>query len=448
MKLIFGSIFALILLISGLGAWYVFKAPDEPATLAVSAGPRGGDAYTLMSEIAEVLERRSETVRLDVRESLNSSVNISRLHAGQVELATVESNTPAYNKIELVADLFADYFLLITHKQNRIYSVADLPGHKVALPEEGSSGSRSFWSVIDHYRIPPESFRSHSREREKAVEKFLTKQVDALFIVASLRDPFLLAFFEEARQRGIGIRFVPVEQSHAMALKRPFLEPVTIVRGAFEGGGPLPLKDIPTVSLHRLLVARAETPEDAINELVRVIFENRLDLLTRMPLSSSIRGPRADSEASLPFHPGAQSYYDRDQPSFLQENAEPLALVITIFAMTISALLALRNSLSARAKNRADVYNTRLLEISAAARQAESIDELHGMRKELAEVLETIVHALDNDKVTEEGFQSFSFLWGSVRDQVNERRLELTGNGHHPVTKEAALEQAKRDAAC
>ena len=425
MKKLYGVVFALIVLIAGVGAWYVFKAPSEPSVLTVSAGPQGSDSHKLMSEISEVMERHSETVRLKVLESTNSSVNISRLNNGSIDLATIESNTPAYTSINLVADLFADYFMLITHKDNRIYNVADLPRQKVAIPEEGSSGSRSFWSVIDHYSVPPESFRSYSRQRDTAVSMFLKKEVDSLFVVSSVRDPFLLSFFEEARLRGIGLRFVPIDQARAMELKRPFLKPVEIVRGAFDGSGPLPIKDITTTSLHRLLVARNTADEASINELVRVMFENRLDLLIRMPLSSSIKGPVEGEGASLSFHPGAASYYDRDKPSFLQENAEPLALVVTIFAMIISALLALRRSLSSKAKNKGDEYNDAVLAINSRARDSTDLQELRQMRQELGDVLEKAVHALDVDTITEEGFQSFSLLWGAVRDTVSDRMREF-----------------------
>jgi len=425
MKKIYGAIFSLIILIAGLGVWQIYKNSADPLVLTISAGPRGSDSFTLMREISEVLLRHSDTLRLRVRPSLNSSVNISRLHKNQAQLAIVESNTPAYNNVRLVANLFPDYFLLITQKSSRIYSVPDLTKHKVAIPEEGSSGSRSFWSVIDHYRVAPQSFRSFSITRSKAIEKFLTKKVDALFIVASLRDPFLLGFFEEARLRGIGIRFVPIEQANAMALKRPFLFSSDIVRGAFDGSGPLPLRDIKTASINRLLVARDDADHDAIKELVRVIFENRLDLLIRMPLSSYISGPDPNSGASLTVHDGAQAYYDRDKPSFFQENAEPIALVITIFAMVGSALLALRKSIGSSAKNRADVYNDRLLEIASRARGTKSRKKLVQLKDELTEVLEIVVHELDTDKVTEESFQSFAFLWKSTRDMITERQQDI-----------------------
>ena len=41
---------------------------------------------------------------------------------------------------------------------------------------------------------------------------------------------------------------------------------------------PMPKRDIFTPSVKRYLVAGSDVEEDAIHELVKVIFENRLDL--------------------------------------------------------------------------------------------------------------------------------------------------------------------------
>ncbi|MEE9313860.1 MAG: TAXI family TRAP transporter solute-binding subunit [Rhizobiaceae bacterium] len=428
MRSVWFSIFGFILFLAAVGGWWVYQDSQKVYTLTVAAGPRGSDAHTLMKEIAEVAIRHSETVRLDVRASRNSSDNISMINNGTVDLATVQSNTPAYTTVNLVTDLFADYFMLIAREDKVLYRVQDLIAKRVAIPEDGSTGSMSFWSVIDHYSIPPESFRSVSVPRVKGVEAFLSGQVDAIFMVNSLRDPFLLLnLMEEARLRGIGLRFIPINQAKAMSLKRPYLEPRTIVKGAFDGGAPMPVRNIITPSVHRLLVAGVEVEEEAIHELVKVIFENRLDLLIRMSLSSAITNPQSDNGASLSVHPGAAQFYDRDKPSFLQENSESMAFVITIFAMVGSALLALRKNLKNSAKNRGDIYNVQLLDISNRARKNKKPKELVAMHDELTSILETVIHALDTDEVTEDSFQSFSFLWKSTQDLINKRLDHLKG---------------------
>jgi len=156
------------------------------------------------------------------------------------------------------------------------------------------------------------------------------------------------------------------------------------------------------------------------------LFEHRLDLTIRFALATAISEPNLKAGLTVPLHEGAAAYYNRDQPSFLHENAEPIALIITIVAMLGSGLLALRGRFNARQKNRLDDYNYKLLAIADKAQSSDSIKQLKKLKSELFGILETVVKALDTDEVTEEGFQSFSLLWESVRETINDRRQELS----------------------
>jgi len=428
MRWIYTSVFALIIGIGAFGYWYVFEREVEPAVLTVAAGTRDSDSFHLMREVSEVLERHSQTVRLKVISSPNSSESTAKISRGKVDLATIEANTPAYTDINLVTELFEDYFFLIARDgwgraDNRLSyeEIADLPIGTIAIPPSGTSENRSFWGVIDHYKVAPETLRTLAVGNERARELFLNNKANAIFLQSSLRDPFLLSFIDEAGLRGIKLKFLPIDQADAMKLKRPYLDPVAVVKGAFDGKLPLPKESVVVPSLKRVLVAGAHVDEEAIYELVRVIFENRLDLLIRMPLSSRITNPRESGVTGLGLHDGAARYFDRDQPSFLQENAEPMALVVTIFAMLISAMLALRRNLSTRAKNTGDKYNDQLLDIAQRARATRELSDLEDMKSELVAMLERVVHALDIDEITEEGFQSFAFIWNSTKETVNER---------------------------
>ena len=428
MRWIYTSIFALIAAVGIYGYWYVYEREIEPVELIVAAGTRDSDTYHLMREVSQVLDRHSDTVRLKVVTSPNSSESTAKISRRAVDLATIEANTPAYTDINLVTELFEDYFLLVARdgwgrsdERGSYGNVNDLPVSPVAIPPSGTSENRSFWAVIDHYKIAPETLRTLAVGNERARELFLSGKVNAIFLQSSLRDPFLLSFIGEAGLRGIKLKFLPIDQAEAMKLKRPYLDPVTVVKGAFDGRLPLPNEDVKVPSLKRVLVAGAHVDEDAVQELVRVIFENRLDLLIRMPLSSRITNPRESGVTGLGLHAGAARYFDRDQPSFLQENAEPMALIVTIFAMSFSALLALRRNMKARAKNTGDKYNDQLLDIAQRARASNEMAELDEMKAELVSLLERVVHALDTDLITEEGFQSFAFLWNSTKETVNER---------------------------
>ena len=415
----------------GVGIW-AYLDSRRLITLKVAAGKLGSDSYELMHEVAEILDRRSSTLRLEVMESINASNGITRIENGQIDLAVVSANTPAYTNVQLVTELFPDYLLLIAHAEQRwpeqklINNLLDIPGRSIALPQAGRVGNLAFWSVIDHYRIPPQSFRSIPLPRQVAMEKFLSGHVDGIFFMRSLRDPYLLRFIEEAGLRNIALKFIPIDQASAMGLKRPYLNPGLIVKGAFDGRQPLPLNDIVVPTLKRLLVSAKTVSDRAIRELVETIFANRLNLMIRMPLSTNIQDPREEGKAILKLHEGAAQYYDRNEPSFLQENSESMAFIITFLAMTVSAFLGLRRTFQARAKNRADVYNDQLLAIAAQARDSTDIAQLQSMRGRLGEIMELVVHALDADQVTKDDFRSFAQVLDYVRETINDRIQELS----------------------
>lgn len=414
----------LVAVIAAGAAWWATRPPDEPVTLRVVAGPRGSDGHKLMSEVAEVVERRSSTLRLDVKATGNSSVNMFLLRNGGAEVALIEANAPPVAGLRFVADLFPDHFLLLTRAAGPMREVTDLPGVTIAVPEAGTAEQRAFWAMIGHYGVTPGTFRFKPMGVERAARAYLDGEIDAMFFLTSLRDPNLLAFVEEAYLRDQPLRLVPLDQAAAMGLKRPFLSAATVVKGAFNGNPPLPAADVTTASLHRLLVSRDDVDDAAVAELTRVLFDNRLDLVIRLPLTSAIAGPTEDG-VSLPVHEGARQFYDRDQPSFLQENAEPMAFVVTVSMLLLSGLLALRRAVVARQKNRADKHNHALLALARRAREAQSIAEVRAVRADLFALMEEVVEALDVDRVSEEGFQSFSMIWESVRSLTRDRIAEL-----------------------
>jgi hypothetical protein len=142
-------------------------------------------------------------------------------------------------------------------------------------------------------------------------------------------------------------------------------------------------------------------------------------------LASAINAPDETQGLSVPLHEGAQAFYNRDQPSFVQENAEPLALGVTVLTLILSGLIALRSRFVSSQKNKADIYNHQLLDIQKQAMLADEAEELDLLKVDLSNVLQTVVIALDTDEVTDEGFQSFSLLWDAVRETINDRYRQI-----------------------
>ncbi len=408
-----------------IGGYFYINRDVPLIHLKVGAGPFRSDSYELMKEAADVVERQSDVVRLDVVATRDSSQNISLLNDGELDLVTIRSDTPVISNIRLVADLFPDYFQIITNPRSQIFGVSDLVGKKVAIPPFGTDEFRSFWIIADHYDLPITGVKWIAMPFQEATSDLLAHEIDALFTVRSLRDRLLLDLFADAKLKQIPIRLIEIDQAEAIALKWPFLFSASIPKGTYGGNQATPIRPQITPAVTRVLVTRRDIDPVAIAELTRVLFEHRLDLTIRFALASAVRQPDDSKGLNVPLHEGAAQFYDRNEPHFIQENAEPLALMVALIALISSGVFALRSSFVNRQKNRVDTYNYALLDIAEKARNATTTDNIRQLKAEMVALLDTTVRALDTDEVTEEGFQSFSLLWDSVRKVLNERLAEI-----------------------
>ncbi len=423
------GVLALVVLLAAaaLGYIYVTSTATETRQLRVAAGPRTSDAYILLTEIAEIIARHDPSIRLELLETSDSSENVTLVRNGGADLAAIRSDTPSAVTASLIAVLFRDYFQIIARADSNIRQISDLRGKRLGLPPAGTSSQRNFWTIADHYDIPVRAVNWQAMPAETAYRQMGTGEIDAMFVVGSSRDAGILKMIADNQGTGQSpaFRFIPIDQASAMVLKRPFLAAGTLVKGSFFGNPPLPVRDLATLTVQRYLIANNSVDADLIADITRIIFEQRLDLIVRTPLAAQITTPNIVEGPALPLHPGAAQYFSRNEPSFLQENAEPIALGVTVLAMLISGLLALRSRILANRKNRADHYNLDLLAIGKRARSATKMSEIRACREDLAAVLEQMVKDLDTDAVTDEGFQSFALTFQAARDMISDASLNL-----------------------
>jgi len=438
------SIISLLIILTLIVAGYFYaNREQEPQVLKIASGPYRSDSYELMREVADVVARNSDIIRIQVVSSRDSSTNISLLNKGDVDLATIRADTPVVKDVRMVANLFPDYFQLIARGNSPVFRPKDLVNKKVALSEFGTDEFRSFWAIADHYNLPIREINWKTMKPERATQALLTGEVDAILMVRSLRDRVVLNLFEDAALKNLPLRYVSINQAESMTIKRPFLDVGTIPQGAFLGDGPIPVQNATTVTVDRILVTRDDVNEGELRELTRILFEHRLDLTIRFALANAIKRPALDQGLSIPLHDGAEQFYTKDEPTFVQENAEPLALLVTVFAMLLSAGFALRSRFISNQKNKMDSYNYLLLDIAERSRKVNTTGEVKELQLELYNMLEQVVRALDSDDVTEDGFQSFSLFWEAVRETLKERLYDLDQKGSQLVQELLPAEPKK-----
>ncbi len=350
------------------------------------------------------------------------SLDNSRLmDDGYADLATFQADGSISTRANLIANLYPDAYQLIARRSADIRNVADLKGKTIALPSKGSAQFTSFWFLARHYGLDESNIKWLPMSNRSAEWALISEAVDAVFRVRAPGDATVKQLIERA-----DITLVPIEQAPALHLRKAAIEPGRIPRGSYRGNPPLPENDLETASVNRLLVASSDMPPDVIYQITEVLFERRRELSELNTLASLITAPDTTGGTTLPLHDGAAQYYDREKPSIWSEQADVLRTLISLLAIFGSMMFAFRNWFQGAQKNRADAYNKDLIALFEAAEKGEHTAEY--CRSELGRILSQVVDDLDNDRISREGFDEFSFTWQAV-SQLLESTAQSDADG-------------------
>jgi len=434
----FWSILSTLILVALVGATALFAfwllVKPQGHTLKVGAGPQNSEAFELMSAVADVAKRHSDDLEIVVVETAGSQDSIQRIEDGDLDLVVVSADIVTRPTLTLVAPLYPAVFHLLVRRDSDIYAINQLIGHNVALPPPASAQFRSFWFLIGHYDISPESLWGVPMSTHDALAAIVKGEVEAVFRMRAPRNKEIRWLIESAN-----LRLIPIDQGNAMKLRRAAIETTSIPKGAYAGHPAVPSGALPTVASRRLLLARADAPEEAIRTLTSVLFERRRDLLLLTKLAGFIEQPDLERGTFVPVHPGALSFYTREQPSVLEEKAELLAFVLSALLVTFSGLIWLKRRWDASQKGRVDRHNNELIRLCDEARATRSLEELAACKERMVALLKKVVEDLDYDRVAGEGFQYFAFTWEAVNASIldHERSLKAAA-GRTPARAKRA----------
>jgi TRAP transporter TAXI family solute receptor len=411
----------------GLAALWLYQDSHKHHEIRIAASKPGSDSYKLLQAAANLAMEQFPNMHIEMLASLGSSQNLELLKANQVQFAAIQADSDIIPEARLVAQLYPDMFHLIAREDSGIKQFSDLHGKHLALASTSSGQYKTFWFLAKHYNFTEADFAFKSMSASAANFALEQGAVDAVFRVRPPGSDSIKKLVAK-----LDVKIIPLDQGHAMSLEQPVLENALIPKGAYLGKPPFPKEDLPTASVQRLLLARYDLDDEAVRMFTQILFEQRKELLKKSKLSSFIQAPKRNQGTQIPMHDGAVQYYDRNEPSFLQNNAEPIALILTVMAALFSGIMQLARR---RQKTLVQAYNQELTDILLEAEQLNDQDRLQVMADHLNDILKKVVKDRSEDNLSAEDFDFISFTWQMTRDEVNERLLpqevdHRVGAGH------------------
>ena len=401
--------------LAGLVLWL---GSHQVQRLAIGGGPAGSESLELLTAISGVINEAGIGIEVRVFETGGSYENLRLLQKARLDMAEVQADVNTSDGVVGVMRLYRDAYHLVVRDDATVEAFPDLAGYRAAIPPGSSGQFKSFWFLASHYGLSPAVLNAQPMAEDAANFAIRHGQVDAVFRVRAPGNESIRRMISESP-----LHMVPITQADALALKQPALEPGIIPLGSYRGYPPQPELDLQTAVLDRLLVGRADLDHALVYRFTRAVFERRSEILERSRLGGFI-GPLAeDDSSSIPAHPGARSYFDREKPGFMQQNARLASAVLYVVAIVTSALLALRTHWIRSRRVRMNEYNRRLMAVSHRVRGEHTAQDLLSSKSELMDILSEVVSELERERVNQDEFEHFSFAWQAVdalvRDQLN-----------------------------
>ena len=300
----------------------VFAADD----LILATGGTTGTYYAVGNVMQDILNPLLEESSITVTSTGASKANIQMLADGDADLAIVQNDILdyAYNGTELfsgegayndvfgaIAGLYDEHVQIVTTDPS-IITVSDLAGKKVSVGDVGSGTEYNAKQILEAYDLSFRDVDVMNTSFADAAEGLKNGDIDAAFIVAGAPTTAIvsLAFTND-------IYLVQMDDEHIAALKEnyDFFTETIIPAGTYKGVD----EDITTVTVRATLIASLDTSEEAVYELLKVMFDNQETLIgenEKFQFLSVDSAADASLGITVPFHNGAIKYYEEQGITF------------------------------------------------------------------------------------------------------------------------------------
>ena len=432
------SIAVLCLAITGGAVWKLLKEKNSTIELKLATGSKGGDYYTFGEAIRQVITQNEPNIKLQVIPTKGSVENMQLLADGKVQLALVQNDTPAKPSARAIALIYPEVFHLIASQKSEIKSIFDLKGKRIALMPRGSGAYNAFWVLAKHYDFQPSDFKAIEMNPKQAALALRNGQVDVVFRTLPIGNTWTKELLRTTQ-----VRMIPIDQAAAMKISYPYLVDSTIPKGTYKAIPAVPEDNLPTVGVQSALITNEKISPELVRNITSILYDYRHNLVKIEPKAASISQPDVGQNLGLTLHEGARNYYDREKPSFLAENADVIALLMSIATLIGSGLWSFRSSFLTNQKNRADKYNLEILSLTETVRQTDKLEDLENLRQELFKIFREVVQDLDTDRISTESFQSFAFSWQVAINTIHHKEIVAINKLHNP--KNLALELSEAE---
>ncbi len=283
-------------------------------TYKFASGGTSGTYYAAANAMAPIVGAASDmTIRVDSTGA--SKANIQLINNGEVDFAIVQNDVMdyAYKGTDLFANeqitsfktigaVYAEVCQLVGTPD--INTVADLKGKTVSIGDSGSGVEFNAIQILEAYGLTKKDITVVNADFGNSSEQFKNGSIDAFFCTAGAPTTNITDLAASSRK----FKLIEIDDEHAKALKDkyPFYSTYSIPAGTYNGIE----EDVQTVAVKATIICREDLPEEDVYNFTKALFEKKPELEVAHAKFKELNLDYATDAGSVPFHSGAEKYYN------------------------------------------------------------------------------------------------------------------------------------------
>lgn len=407
-----------------LTGWYLVFAPT---VLRVAVAPAGGEVAQFMLSLAKALERERSSLRLVVVPMADVEQGTAALDRQKVDLAVVRTDYVMPASALGIATMYNSKVVLAAREASGINHLADLRGKKVGIVGRGYGNPALFDKLLPFVGLRHEDVEITLLTSLADIEaKSRDAELDAIFLVgpqggAVIREG--VRGFSAAT--GEPLRLVPIPEAPIISRQNRPMQPDEIAAGEITASPVWPPETQATVAFPVLLVASSRLSKDIAYEFTRLLFSLKTSLLRQHPVAGRIEALPTERDSFFAVHPGAATYFDASEVSFLERYSDALWLLVLGFGSITSIAAWAASLIFANRKTKVAEDHGALIALIDEARAATTRAQLDQVEHHIDIIVAHASQQFLRGRLSTDQQPAFDLVLARLQRVIDTRRQEL-----------------------
>jgi TRAP transporter TAXI family solute receptor len=413
----------------------------RPVMLRVAVGPPNSDDLKVVQALTQGFAQTHSHIRLRPVQTDGAAASAQALADRKADLAIIRGDLTVPDNAQAVATLRKNVAVLwvppAAKSKGRkagpkITKIAQLSGHRIGVIGRTPANINLLKVILQQYGVDPAKVEIVQFPVSEIAEAIRSQKADAYLAAGPVNSKITADAIAASARDGGTPKFLAIDSAEAIAQNHPNYEASEIPAGAFGGSPDRPDDEVKTISFSHHIVARKDLPESTVAAFTRQLFAIRQQVMTEFPLAAKIETPDTDKDAAIPVHPGAAAFVDGEEKTFLDRYSDYIWWGLMALSAMGSVGAWFAGYLKQDERNTHSSERERLLNMLAAVRGCDSIEELDRMQAEADDILRNTLLCFEHGAVAEGALTAFNIALGQFHNAVADRKALLISVPQNP----------------